>query len=153
MSRLATAREELIAVAVGDLAVVLDRLEALTPLVNQARSGLVDAARELGAKVEPFKHAMHQVAADEQYAALHYMREHVGNTISCYREGEIYALKTAGRQVLEEEVGKSLKKLIASLQDLVFEAKRKEVLRTHVITALASSAITSGLLYLLQKWH
>jgi hypothetical protein len=146
MSRLATAREELIAIAVGDQAVLLDRLEALIPLLNETRSSLVDAARELVAKVQPLRSAMHQIAADEQSAAIRYIREQVENTAIHYRRLEIEALQAAGRAVLKDEVGKTLQKAVASLQDLVVETKRREVLRTHVMTAVVSAASTAGLL-------
>ena len=89
---------------------------------------------------------MHQIAADEQSAAIRYIREQVDNTATHYRRLEIEALQAAGRPVLNDEVGKTLQKVVASLQDLVVETKRREVLRTQVMTAVVSAASTAGLL-------
>jgi len=146
VNRLTTAREELIAIALGDLTQILDRLEAVTPLMNEARCDLADAARNLAAKVEPFRSEMRQVASAEQYRAVHYVRDQVEQTSAFRREQQTKALEATGRKVLREEIGNTLQHLIDSLQAVIRGAKRRETVRMHVTTAVISAASTACLL-------
>lgn len=147
-----TLREEMVVSLFDDAADIVKRLEALAPVMADTRHGLAEATRDLAAQVEPFKSQMHQIASKEQYRALHYVREQVEQTCSIARELQTEALKEAGRAVLKEEVGATLRQLIGSLQEIVKRGTRREALLMHVITALVSVAATTGLLmYLLPR--
>jgi hypothetical protein len=141
-----TVREELVVAMFDDAADIVKRLELLAPLMDDARSSLAFAAQDLAAQAKPFKDRMHQIAADEQYRARHYVREHVEQTSRVCQEQQAEALKNAGRAVLKEEVGTTLHELVASLRDIVKGSKQRETLLIHVTIALVSIAGTAGLL-------
>lgn len=147
-----TLREEMVVSLFEDAADIVKRLEALAPVMADTRDGLAEATRDLAAQVRPFKDQMHQVASEEQYRALHYVREQVEQTSVVARELQTQALKEAGRAVLKEEVGTTVRQLIGSLQEIVKRSQRRETLMMHVVTALVSVAATTGLLmYLLPR--
>ena len=147
-----TVREELVVALFEDAADIVKRLEVLAPVMADTRYSLAEAARDLAAQVKPFKTEMHRIAADEQYKAIHYVRDQVEQTSRAVQEIEAEALKEAGRAVLQEEVGTNLRHLVASLQVIVKGAKRRETVLTHVATAVVSAACTTSLLlYLLPR--
>lgn len=150
--RSTTVREELVVALFEDAADIVKRLEALAPVMADTRYSLAEAARDLAAQVKPFKDEMHQIAANEQYKVIHYVRDQVEQTSRAVQEIEAEALKQAGRAVLKEEVGTNLRQLVASLQVIVKGTKRRDTVLTHVTTALVSAACTAGLLmYLLPR--
>lgn len=150
--RSTTVREELLVALFEDAADIVKRLEALAPVMADTRYSLAEAARDLAAQVKPFKDEMHQIAANEQYKAIHYVRDQVEQTSRAVQKIEAEALKQAGRAVLKEEVGTTLRQLIASLQVNVKGTKRRETVLTHLTTAVVSAACTAGLLiYLLPR--
>ncbi len=150
--RSTTVREELVVALFEDAADIVKRLEALAPVMADTRYGLAEAARDLAAQVEPFQTEMHRIAADEQYKAIHYVRDQVEKTSRAVQEIEAEALKQAGRAVLKEEVGTTLQQLVASLQVIVKGAKQRETVLTHLATGVVSAACTASLLlYLLPR--
>lgn len=145
-------REEMVVALFGEAADLLKRLETLEPVMDEARRGLAKAARDLAAQIEPLRARMHTVAADEQYKAVHYVREQVEQTSLFCREQQVMALKDAGRAVLKEEVGKTLQQLIAPLHEIVMRVNRRNSWLTHVTAAVVSAASTACLLmYLLPR--
>ena len=144
-----TVREELVVALFDDAADIVKRLEALAPVMNDTRFALAGAARDLAAQVKPFEDQMHQIAAEEQYRALHYVRDQVEQTSRFCRDQQIQALKDAGRAVLKEELGTTMHDLITSLREIVEGSKRRETLRIQVTTAVASAALTACLLVFL----
>ena len=147
-----TIREELVVALFDDAADIVKRLETLAPLMANTRHGLAEATKGLAAQVRPFRDQMQQIAAAEQYKAIHYVREQVEGTSRVAQELQIKALKEAGRAVLKEEVGTTLQKLIESIQEIVKQTGRRETFRIRLTTVVVSASITASLmLYLLPK--
>lgn len=141
-----TVREELVVALFEDAADIVTRLEALAPVMADTRFSLAEAARELAAQLKPFQDQMRQIAASEQYKAIHYVRQQVEQTSRVAQEVQTEALTKAGQAVLKDEVGATLQKLIASLQHIVRGVKRREAVLTHITTAVVAAASTAVLL-------
>ena len=124
MSHPSTAREALIAEAIGDVAQLLDRVEALMQGMEGARQEQAAAAIELG----------RQLGA-------------VDSSVATITDGaKTRAMSDAARSLFDEEVGATLQRLCVSLQRLIERADRPwEHGATHAATALVASAVAWGL--------
>jgi hypothetical protein len=61
VSDLVTAREELMAVAIGDLGKLLDRFEKLAPQLDASRMELLRTSTDLAEKVETYSKRMDEI--------------------------------------------------------------------------------------------
>ena len=137
-----TAREALIAEAIGDLAVMLDRVEALPPAMDKSHRELVDARTQLATPLSSFEG---QVTAQTDKLKLEAVKYIVARTDQAARqmvEAHTQSMSETIRPLFKAAVDAALQRLAASLQHL---AERQERLRRWLIYA-AAAVIASNLM-------
>jgi len=148
MHRSSTAREALIAELIGDLAELIERVDRLTPAIDEARLKMTTAAQSLAAGVAPFKAHMVDIAAQTQKTSVQYILSRTNETAAKLLEVQSQAMTTSARAIVDKEVGPPLRQLASNLEQLVASTHRPlEAWALHAATAIVS-AICSAMLVL-----
>ena len=148
MHRSSTAREALIAELIGDLAELIERVDRLTPAIDEARLKMTTAAQGLAAGVAPFKAHMVDIAAQTQKASVQYILSHTNEVTARLLEVQTQAMTVSARAIVDREVGPPLRRLASNLEQLVASTHRPwDSWLIHAATATAS-AICSAMLVL-----
>jgi uncharacterized protein (DUF885 family) len=148
MHRSSTAREALIAELIGDLAELIERVDRLTPAIDEARIRMTTAAQNLAAGVAPFKAHMVDIAAQTQKTSVQYILSRTTETAAKLLEVQTQAMTTSARAIVDKEVGPPLRQLATNLEQLVARTRRPwDVWALHAATAMVS-AICSAMLVL-----
>lgn len=143
MNRPGTAREALIAEAIGDLARLLDRAEALQPALLESRQALVDAHAQLAEQLAAFEA---QVAALTEKAKVQAVKHILARTDEAARrlmDTQTRAMSEAAQVLFRSEIDPALHRLAEPLRQWVQRVNRPwERWLTHAATAAMASAIT-----------
>lgn len=146
------AREALIAEALGDIAVLLERLEAIAPALASSSEAVTSAADSLTARSAD---AESRFAAFTQHAVTHLSKHLAHRAEELARaavEVEAQALHAVARKVLHEELGPPVQRLVRALSD---SAQRRLHWPSIVVGAgmavVTSSAAWAGAFYLLTR--
>ena len=144
MNRSTTAREALVAELIGDVAVLLKRVESLTTTMDKAREAMTDAAWLLDSRVEPFRHQLAaEVAQTKDIAVKAFIRQ-TNEVAAMEQRKQTQAMTDAARAILDKEVGPPLRQFAATLKGLIDQADRPwETWATHGATAVTST-VCSG---------
>jgi hypothetical protein len=138
--RPSTAREALVAELLGEVAELLDRVESTTAKMNDARDALMEAAKDLSSRVEPFQA---QLAAAGDQVKLHAVRYVGAKTaelaVDSLRQQK-QAMTESARAIAATEIAKPMCELAGTLSNLVDRTQRPwETWLTHAATAAVSS--------------
>jgi cell division septum initiation protein DivIVA len=143
MSDPATAREALIAEAIGDVARLLDRVEAVVPALHEACRALEQARLELDEHLTAFER---RLAATTQLAKNEVVRHIGARTDEAARRSidlQSRAMADAARVAFGAELGATMQRLQALLQPLVERRRpRWEPWLTHAAAVAVASAAT-----------
>ena len=138
-----TAREALIAEAIGDVARLLDRVEALMPALDASREAAAEAGSQLAAGLEALEDRM---AAVTETARTQVVQHIVRRTEEAARQAQVVqsrAIAEAAREVFRVEVERSIQHLASALQAASFRKPPAwEAWLTHAATAVTASAAT-----------
>jgi ABC-type transporter Mla subunit MlaD len=146
MSQLGTAREALIAEAIGEVAHLLDRLEALTPALEDTRQALSQASAKLSGRAAAFERLTAALSENAKTQAVHHIVHRSNELAWQLQEQQKRALADAAHQLFEAELRPSLQQLAAPLQQLAEQLDRPwDRWLTHAATAMTASAATLGL--------
>ena len=142
MNRSTTAREALIAEAIGDVANLLDRVGALAPAMNASHRKLADAAIKLGGCVEPFKAHITEAMARTQNAAVEHIRRRTGEIAAESLRQQTQAIEEVARAIVAKEIGPPLHQLASTLQVLIERTRRPqwETWATYAATGIVSAS-------------
>lgn len=148
MDRSSTAREALVAELIGDLATLLERVDTLTPAIDDARLKMTAAAHELASGVGPFKAHVAGIAAQAQRSSVQYIVSRTNEAAAKLLEAQTQAMTASARAIVDKEVGPPLRQLARDLEQLVTDTRRRwDTWLIHAATA-AASAICSAMLVL-----
>jgi hypothetical protein len=150
----ATAREVLIVEVIGDVAKLIDRVEALTPAMNASQKKLADAAARLGGGIEPLRARMVQVITQTENAAVEHVRRCTAEIAAESMRKQRQAMEDAARAIVEKEIGPPLRQLASTLQTLVERTRRPqwETWATYAATGtLPTILATCFTVYLMRK--
>lgn len=143
MNQPGTAREALIAEAIGDLMRLLDRAEALQPAMAESRQALVDAHAQLANQLAVFEA---QVAGLTDKAKVQVVKHIIARTDESARrsvDAQTRAMAEAAQALFKAEIHPALQRLAMPLQQLVQRVDRPwEQWLTHAATAAVASAVT-----------
>jgi cell division septum initiation protein DivIVA len=147
MSDPATAREALIAEAIGDVARLLDRVEAVTPALHEACHALEQARLDLDEHLTDFER---RLAATTQFAKNEVVRHIGARTDEAARRSidqQSRAMADAARVAFGAELGATVQRLQALLLQPQVGRRRPrwEPWLTHAAAAAVASAATWGL--------
>lgn len=143
MNRSTTAREALVAELIGDVAMLLDRVETLTPAMTTSRQALAQAAAELAASVAPFEARITAWADHAQTRAAQHVVDRTNAVAALSFQEQKHAMSEAARLIFNNEVTPPLRSLVAELHQAIEEAHRPwDLWLTHASTAAASACLT-----------
>ena len=138
-----TAREALVVEALGEVASLLDRIEALTSSMEAGRLALADASAELGARLESFEAGMAAISLKVQASAAEQLVRRAVKASSDSIDAQTRAMSVAARLAFSAQVDSTLARLTASLQQVLQRVDRPwDLWLTHAATAAASAAVT-----------
>lgn len=146
MSDLVTVREELMAVAIGDLGALLDRVEKLAPQLDASRMELLSTSTDLAEKVEAYSKRMDEITENAKVQTVKHIARSADEMARGTVDTQTRAMEEAARLVFRNEVGPTLQKVTSPLQDVAALARKVarpwEGWLLHAATAVLSSAIS-----------
>ena len=153
MNQPATAREALIVEAIGEVAKLIQDVEALTPSLNDSCRALQQANTGLRDELASFERRIAAIAENAKTQAVKYIAARVDQAAGRAMDLQSRAMADAARVAFGAELGATMQRLQTTLQSLL---ERRETLwerwLTHVAAAAAGSAAAWTLaLYLGQR--
>jgi hypothetical protein len=149
VSDLVTAREELMAVAIGDLGTLLDRFEKLAPQLEASRMELLSTSTELAERVEAYSKRMDEITQNAKLQAVKHIARRADEMARGTVDTQTRAMEEAARVVFRNEIGPTLQRVTLPLQEVVAMARKGarpwEGWLLHAATAVLSSAISWGM--------
>ena len=143
MSQPTSAREALIVEALGEVALLLDRIESLTASMEVGRLALANASAELSERMKLWEVGTEKVARQVQAKAVEHIVRRTGKAASDSIELQARAMSAAARLAFSAEVDSNLARLARSLQQVLHRVDRLwDLWLTHAATAAVSSAFT-----------
>jgi hypothetical protein len=139
-------REALIAEAIGDLARLLDRVEALAPAMIESNEALIAARTQLAVQLTAFES---HVAALTEKAKVQAVKHILARTDEAARrsvDAQTRAMADAAQALFKAEIEPALQRLAMPLQRLVRKVGPPwELWLTHAATAAVASVATWAL--------
>ena len=143
MSGPATAREALIVEALGEVALLLERIESLTSSMEVGRLELANAGAHLDSRLRAFGVGTASVAQQVQVKAIEHIIRRTGKATSDSIKLQARAMSTAARLAFSAEVDSNLARLDHTLQRVLHRVDRPwDLWVTHAATAAVSAALT-----------
>jgi len=143
MSSPSTAREALIVEAIGDVAQLLQRVEALSPVVDEACLALRHASTALQNHVAGFDNQMTAITENAKTQTVRYMAVQTAEATRRSIDQQRRAMADAARLAFGAELGATMQRLQATLQPLLERRERPwESWLVHAAVAAASAAAT-----------
>lgn len=141
MNDLTTAREALLAEALGQVATLVEQLEDLAPVLNASRESIVRASENASAQLGVFETRMAAVSQHAQTVAVRHIAKRTDELARSSSEAQTRAMQEAARALFRSELGPALQRLAVSLQDRPRPA-RFESWPTHAAVAILASALS-----------
>lgn len=149
MNGTSSAREALIAETLGEMAALLDRVEAVAPALDASRLALINASTELAGQVTAFESRMAGITENAKMQAVKHIARRTDEIARVSAEAQTRAMEEAARMLFRTEVGPALQRVAMPLQHLADLAHRGahpwQHWLTHAATAVAASAATWAL--------
>ena len=143
MSAPSSAREALIVEAIGDVAKLLQRVEALGPKLDQRTQALQRASETLHDDLTAFARQMAVITESAKAQTVKHFAARVDESALRSIELQSRAMADAARVAFGAEVGATMQRLHATLQPLLENRNRRwETWLTHAAAVLASSVAT-----------
>ena len=146
MSDLVTAREQLMAVAIGQLGELLDRLDALAPKLDASQLALRLVSAELSEQVTAYAKRMADITENAKVQTVKHIARRADEMARGTVDTQTRAMEEAARVVFRNEVGPALQRVTLPLQDVAALARKGarpwEGWLLHAATAVLASAIS-----------
>jgi ABC-type transporter Mla subunit MlaD len=143
---LVTAREELMAVAIGQLGELLDRMDTLAPNLDASRMELQRTSADVAEKVVAFSKRMDEITENAKVQTVKHIARRADEMARGTVDTQTRAMEEAARVVFRNEVGPTLQRVTLPLQDVAALARKSarpwEGWLLHAATAVLSSAIS-----------
>jgi hypothetical protein len=143
VNRPATVREALIAEAIGEVAGLIERLEAVAPALDASRQALVQAGEEVAGQVVALENRMAGITENAKVQATRHIARRTEEIARSSLETQTRAMEEAARSLFRSEVCPALQRLVAPFQQLADMGTRPlERWLTHAATAAVASSLT-----------
>ena len=146
MPDLTTAREELMAVAIGQLGELLDRMDTLAPNLDASRMELLRTSADLADKVEAYSKRMDEITENAKVQTVKHIARRADEMARGTVDTQTRAMEEAARVVVRNEVSPALQRVALPLQNVAVLARKGarpwEGWLLHVATAVLASAIS-----------
>jgi hypothetical protein len=155
MNASSSAREALLVEALGDVAVLLDRIETLGPVLASTADAIVLATARLEAQAASMEARMTTLAAHAQAQAIKHIARRTNELMHSAAEGESRSMAAFARALLHAELNPALRSLVQAAQACAANCgKRPSSSRMMwlacAVTATGSSILTWALATLTQ---
>jgi NADPH:quinone reductase-like Zn-dependent oxidoreductase len=144
MSHPGTAREALIAEALGDVARLLDRVDALQASLQSNQAALVQAHAQLAQQLGVFEAGIAAVAESTKAQAVQHIARHTHELARESLARQTQAMTAAARAVFNAELGEPLQRLTSALRLLVSQVQAAQRARRRWLLPAATVAATSA---------
>lgn len=152
MNGTGSAREALIAEALGEVAALLDRMEAVGPALERSRLALIHASSELAGQVTAFESRMAGITENAKVQAVKHIARRTEEIARGSAEAQTRAMEEAARILFRTEVGPALQRVAMPLQHLADLAHRGAHPWQYWLTHAATAVVASGLSWALAAW-
>ena len=143
MNRPTTAREALIAEALGEVASLLDRVETLMSSMDAGRVALAHAGAALDQRLSVFEAGMSCVTQQDKTKTVEHIVRRTDEAARQSIEVQTRSMHEAARLAFTAQLEPTLARLTNSLQRLIQRVDRPwDHWLTHAATAVSSAAIT-----------
>ena len=143
MNRPTTAREALIAEALGEVASLLDRVETLMSSMDAGRVALAHAGAVLDQRLSAFEVGMAGVMQQAKTKTVEHIARRTDEAARQSIEVQTRSMHEAARLAFTAQLETTLARLTNSLQRLIQRADRPwDHWLTHAATAVFSAALT-----------
>ena len=143
MSQPTSAREALIAEALGDVAFLLDRVDSLTSSMEVGRLALANASAELDSRLKAFVVGTAAVGQQVQAKAIEHIVRRTAKATTDATQMQAGAMTAAARLAFSAEVDSNLARLTRALHQVLHRVDRPwDLWLTHAATAAVSAAFT-----------
>lgn len=138
-----SAREALMAEAIGDLARLIDRVELLVPALDRARLALAEADAALVARINALDAGMAAITENAKKKTVEHLARHADAVALRSAEQQTRAMADAARAMFSREVEPALQRLASSLQRLAERADHPwERWLVHAATGTTACVVT-----------
>lgn len=152
MNGTSSAREALIAEALGEIAELLDRVEAVAPALDTSRQALINASTDLAGQVTAFESRMTGIAETAKVQAVKHIARRTDEIARSSAEAQTRAMEEAARMLFRTELGPALQRVAMPLQHLAELAHRGAHPWRHWLTHAATAVLASGLTWAMAGW-
>lgn len=152
MNGTSSAREALIAETLGEMAALLDRVEAVVPALDASRMALINASTELAGQVAAFESRMAGITEHAKLQAVKHIARRTEGITRVSAQAQTWAMEEAARMLFRTEVGPALQRVAMPLQHLADLAHRGARPWQHWLTHGATAVVASGLTWALAAW-
>lgn len=152
MNGTTSAREALIAETLGEMAALLDRVEAVAPALDASRLALINASTELAGQVTAFESRMAGMTENAKIQAVKHIARRTDEITRVSAGAQTRAMEEAARMLFRTEVGPALQRVAMPLQHLADLAHRGAHPWQHWLTHAATAAAASATTWALAAW-
>lgn len=145
MNTASSAREALIVETLGEMAALLDRVEAVAPALDASRLALINASTELAGQVTAFESRMVGITENAKAQAVKHIARRTDEIARVSADAQTRAMKEAARMLFRTEVGPALQRVAVPMQHLADLAHRGAHPWQHWLTHAATAVVASGL--------
>lgn len=142
MGDLTTAREALVAEALGEVAQVVERLQAVVPAVDASREALTQANAALSDQLGSIEARMAALAENAKGVAIRHIAQRTDALVRSTAEAQVRAMQSAAQALLRDELHPALQRLTRSIQEQRPRPMRFESWLTHGAVAVLASALS-----------
>lgn len=118
MNRPSTAKEALIAEALGDMAGLIDRLEKLAPVMSIAHQELVQSSHALVSKVSMFEFRMSDISQNPVELCVKQIEQKASGVCAQTLNSQILAMQSAAREMFNKEFHPVVNRTVTQLEYL-----------------------------------
>lgn len=138
MNRSTTAKEALIAEVLGDMASLIERVEALAPELETSRLALVRSHEELVNEVAIFKTRMTHVIGFAKVQTAKHIGQSADDATKKLIAIQTESMQSAGRELFRAEIHPVVRQVVQQLQELAERQTR------HVMTIWSYAGAAMG---------
>lgn len=139
-----TAREALIAEALGEIALLLDRVESVTTSMEASRLAIASATADLDQRLHSFEAGVARLTDHAKARLVDHIVRRTGEATRESIQTQAQAMNAAARLAFSAQVNSELARLSTTLERLLRRAEGPwERWLAHAATAAASAAVTS----------
>lgn len=152
MSRPATAREALMVETIGELAELIQRVEALAPALDGTRAELLKANAALEHEVAGLQNRMAEVTEIARTQVVRYIAQRAEEAARKALDQQSRAMADAARVAFGAELGATMQRLQTTLLPLIEDQQRRwERWLVHAATVVVSVTVTAWLVIALMR--